>query len=162
MPWPRLCRKLVTPRPYKPRQAFSRAPTHQHPPCTVQVPRLTTLLRALVADQAGPSAAPHLKVDVGALAVARGAALEGKRAAAGVPGAGAGKGGAGGGGASPGGGARSAAEAEESLLEELFGSWKAGGCAGSLSCLRSCGSVQMQRACVAVVALTAVRTPTRC
>ncbi len=115
---------------YKTRHVPTRASTPQHTPSPPQVPRLTTLLRALVADQAGPSAAPHLKLDVGALAVARGAALEGKRAAAGGPGAGAGKAGAGGGGAGAGGGAMSAAEAEDSLLEELFGSWKAGGRAG--------------------------------
>ncbi|EFJ45038.1 hypothetical protein VOLCADRAFT_118545, partial [Volvox carteri f. nagariensis] len=44
-----------------------------------QVPRLTTLLRALVADQAGPSAAPYHRMDVDVLTVARDAVLEEKR-----------------------------------------------------------------------------------
>ncbi|GIL81338.1 hypothetical protein Vretifemale_10407, partial [Volvox reticuliferus] len=41
-----------------------------------QVPRLTTLLRVLVADQAGPAAAPYHRLDVSALTVARGSVLE--------------------------------------------------------------------------------------
>ncbi|GLC43291.1 hypothetical protein PLESTM_001454600 [Pleodorina starrii] len=92
-----------------------------------QVPRLTTLLRVLVADQAGSAAAPYHRLDVDALTVARGSVLEEKRrraagaagAAGGPPGFGAAGSKAGLGGGS---GARSgAAAAEGSLLSELFG-----------------------------------------
>jgi hypothetical protein len=123
----------------------SRSPDAVKPRSEPQVPRLTTLLRALVADQAGAAAAPYHHLDVDALTVARGPVLEEKRrqanAAAAAASNGAPPGFAAGGAGSPakgaagttaaaaaarGAGALTGAAAEGALLAELFGSWEKG------------------------------------